>query len=402
MMYKHDSQASDCPPIIENNANPAFRHGRYFSFALHAVLAMLVISVGAEDSAPAGPAEAPEATPVASPTPQATPEPPPPLSRRELVDSLSDAEVEQAIEAIRTSYLDGQVAMDPALRRAALEGLLIRIGPGLQIERPQSAASDVPAAPFLAEILDTRIAYVRLGTVSAGRIEEFKATLDGLEEKPVKSLILDLRGATGDFESAAEFARLLCPKGQLLFTLEKPSAKQERLFTSNRSPAFEGLVIVLTDSETRGPAEALAATLRVNLGAMIVGSDTAGAAVEFESLPLGGKAVLRLAVSRVTLPGSRPLYPGGIKPDIPVSLPLETRRLIFERSAENGVGPFVFESTQTRLDEAALVARTNPEIDYVRSQQKRSDNPPALRDTVLQRAVDLATAIQFYKPAKNR
>lgn len=316
------------------------------------------------------------------------------------MDSLSDEEVEKAIEIIRTSYLDGQAITDSALKRAALEGLLVRSGPGLEIEMPDASGASLPAIPFLAEILDSRIAYVRLGSVSSGALAEFQATLKDFEGKPVNALILDLRGAGGDFESAAEFARLLCPKGRLLFTLENPSAKQERLFTSNRVPAFDGLVIVLTDSETRGPAEALAATLRANLGAMIVGSDTAGAAVEFETVPLGGKAVLRVAVSRVILSGPTPLYPGGVKPDLPVSLPLETRRLIFERSAQNGVGPFVFESRRSRMDEAALVAKTNPEIDYVRAQQNRSATAPALRDTVLQRAVDLATAIQFYKQRK--
>ena len=45
------------------------------------------------------------------------------------------------------------------------------------------------------------------------------------------------------------------------------------------------------------------------------------------------------------------------------------------------------------MNEAALVANTNPEI----TEDSREKASPALRDTVLQRAVDLVTAIGFYK-----
>jgi hypothetical protein len=46
------------------------------------------------------------------------------------------------------------------------------------------------------------------------------------------------------------------------------------------------------------------------------------------------------------------------------------------------------------MNEAALVANTNPEIS---STAESDDDSEPLRDTVLQRAVDLVTAISFYK-----
>jgi hypothetical protein len=47
------------------------------------------------------------------------------------------------------------------------------------------------------------------------------------------------------------------------------------------------------------------------------------------------------------------------------------------------------------MNEAALVAGTNPEIESARDRSR-----PSLRDTVLQRAMDLVTAINFYKRQK--
>jgi hypothetical protein len=57
------------------------------------------------------------------------------------------------------------------------------------------------------------------------------------------------------------------------------------------------------------------------------------------------------------------------------------------------VGRFVFDVEPPRMNEAALVAKTNPEIGEDRS----SKSAPALRDPVLQRAMDLVTAIGFFK-----
>lgn len=340
-----------------------------------------------EAAAPPDAAGGPEAAPTQ-----------PPLSRRELLESLSDEEVQKAIEAIKKSFLDPGVVSDAALRRAALEGLAVRFEPGIEIQPRQPATPRAPAHAFVAEILDSHIGYVRPGTIDAASLAQFNATLETFRTGGADALILDLRstGEKGDFEAAAEFARRLCRKGQMLFTLQKPSAKQERIFTANRDPAFEGLVVVLTDSRTAGPAEALAATLRANLGAMVIGADTMGAAVEFESLPLGGGASLQLAVSQVLLSGSSPLFPEGVKPDIAIALPREVQDKIFLESAEKGVSPHVFELERSRMSEAALVANTNPEIDNAQASQRDPGSARPPRDIVLQRAVDLVTAIQFY------
>jgi hypothetical protein len=55
------------------------------------------------------------------------------------------------------------------------------------------------------------------------------------------------------------------------------------------------------------------------------------------------------------------------------------------------------------MNEAALVAGTNPELDAIQATQKAKGEKPkaALRDAVLQRAVDFITTIAIYerKPA---
>jgi hypothetical protein len=345
---------------------------------------------------PAEPVPVQPALPV-QPTP--TPAPAPTPTAREVINGLSEQQLEQAVRMIRENFLDPARTDDKELRRATLEGLLQRIEPGAIVTLETPAGGTPEQMPFVAEILDSRIGYIRLGALDKESLAQMDASLASFNEKRLRAVILDLRAAphSGDFEAGAEFARRFCEKGKLLFSIEKPSAKQERIFTSNQDPAFSGVLVVLTDDDTAGAAEALAATLRLNANAMIVGADTSGEAVEFADVPLGDGKLLRVAVAQVTLPESGAIYPEGVKPDIAVSLTPARQEEIFRLSREKGVSQFVFENERPRMNEAALIANTNPEIELT---EGNSRGRPQNWDTVLQRAVDLVTAISFYKDKK--
>ncbi|MCK9588733.1 MAG: S41 family peptidase [Terrimicrobiaceae bacterium] len=321
----------------------------------------------------------------------------PPASLRETVNSLDAPQIQKAIDALQANFLSPSALDEASKQKALLEGLVRRLSPGAAIITADNAKGRTDLVPFLAEILDDRAGYIRPGTLDAAALSQLDASLASFSEKKLPAVILDLRGVAGgsEFDSAADFARRFCPKGKMLFSIQKPSAKQERILTSTQEPAYEGILVVLTDPDTAGAAEALAATLRQNAGAMIVGSDTAGEAVEFSEVSLGGGKILRVAVSQVVLSENATIFPGGVKPDIAISLPPGVLADIYAATKDKGVSQFVFDSGRPRMNEAALVASTNPEI------ENSKDRPrPPLRDTVLQRAMDLVTAINFSKRQK--
>ncbi len=311
------------------------------------------------------------------------------------VDSLDDAQVQKALEAVRANFLSSE-QIDQASQRALLLGLIESFGPGVSVVE---VTKEPPAAkksfPFLAEILDGRAGYIRPGSLDAAALTQMDSALGNFREKSIGAVVLDLRGmpAGSAFEGCAEFAKRFCPKGAILFTIQKPNAKQERIVTNDRVPEFEGVLVVLVDSDTEGAGEVLAATLRDNAKAMVVGDQTAGGAAEFAEFPIGGGRSVRVAVSQVLAPKGGGLFPNGVKPDIAVRLDRETRDAIFEKAREEGVSRFALDVEPPRLNEAALVANTNPEIGGDRPEKSQ----PALRDPVLQRALDLVTAIGFFK-----
>jgi hypothetical protein len=354
-------------------------------FALLVLLPVLY----AADPLPEVTPPAPE--PVETPAPVPTPTPLPSLD--DWINSLDDAQVQNALELLETQF-QGAEELDASVKqRALLQGLTTRLAPGVGIG---VGTHDSTTPPFLAEILDARAGYIRPGSLDATALTQMDAALEKFSGKQVPALILDLRGLRSgeDLETAAKFARRLTPKGKILFTIQKPSAKQERILTSDTDPLFAGILLVLVDADTAGASEVLAATLREHAGAMLLGETTAGEAVEFVEFPLGGDKALRLAVSRVVLPVGGVVFPQGVSPEVPVPLDSGVRDRIFELGQKGGVSRFVFDVERPRVNEAALVANRNPEISAPVKNDESSASP---RDPVLQRAMDLVTAILFYK-----
>src|SRR5438067_496041 len=188
------------------------------------------------------------------------------------------------------------------------------------------------------------------------------------------------------------------PKSKALFSLRKPAARQDRSFNSDRDPAFQGLIVALIDSDTAGSAEAVAADLRFYDKALLVGQASAGRAVEYSDLPLPSGKILRVASAEAVMADGQSLFPGGVKPDLPVEMSVADKRQIFRLSGEKGMTPFVYETERPHLIEAALIAGTNPELDISDAQRRsRAREKQPARDSVLQRALDVVTSLEIYQ-----
>ena len=330
-------------------------------------------------------------------TPAPSPSPIPEL--RTVVDSLTESDLQEVISLLKSNYLNPDALTGRELARATVEGLVARLSPGVSI-LTGTAPGITGTSPFRSEILDDRIGYVRLGALTNETAPALDAALKNFTDKSLNSVVVDLRATPGssDFEAAAEIAKRFCPKGTLLFTIKKPNAKPERTFSSNRDPQFQGVIAVLVDRDTTGAPEVIAAVLRAHARALVIGEPTRGQAVEFADLPLHDGKVLRVAEALVILPGNGVIFPEGVKPDLDVRQSPEEIREILKQSLDKGISRFVFETERPKLNEAALVARINPELDAIEAAQgKKPNTKPAPRDIALQRAVDFITTVAFYR-----
>lgn len=370
---------------------------RLVRFLFLALLCLGRIPEGAAQSPARSPASAATPSPTAAPSPSSSSTP----TTEAIINSMGSADVQQAIQLLKTNYINPEALSESELDRATLYGIMDRIGPGVMIFSERAPQPNESTNPFFGEVLEGHIAYLRFGALTPANLQALDANLQTLRAKKPDAAVIDLRAspATNDFAVAAEFAKRFTAKGKPLFTLRKTSAKQERAFTADRDAAYDGLMIVLADGETSGPAEAIAGVLRLHNKALIIGQPTAGQAVEFSDLPLNGGRILRVAVAEALLPEERSLFPGGVKPDLPVEMPIQDKRVVFQRSAEKGMSQFIFEAERPHLNEAALLSGRNPEIEAAEAAQRRKGaaEKPATRDPVLQRAVDVVTSLAIYQ-----
>ena len=349
---------------------------------------------------PASPNRPPTPTKPAatsSPSPSATP------TTEQLINSLGQSDLQTVITLLKSNFTNPDAITDVELSRATVEGLLTRLSHGVILLPNRESVPPQTASPLYSETLEGHVGYLRLGTLDSANLQAMDKSLGVFSSNKVDALIIDLRAnaPTTDFALAAEFAKRFCPKGKPLFKLRKPATRQDRVFSSDRDPAFQGLITVLADGETAGAAEVLAGALRIYDKALVIGQPTAGRAVEYSDLPLPSGKILRVAVAEATLPEGQPLFPDGIKPDLPVEMSMVEKRQIFQVSAEKGMGPFVYENERPHMNEAALLAGTNPELDAAEAGQRRRERglqeKPAVHDLVLQRALDLVTSLEVYQ-----
>jgi hypothetical protein len=368
-------------------------------------ISIFAVNLGAQSPTPTSPPPAPPgrtpqaqskspALPAASPS--ATP------TREGLVNSLGPADLQAVITLLKSNFTNPDAITDIELNRATVEGLLVRLPHGvILLSGKENLPSAAPSA-FYSEVIAGSIGYVRLGSLNGADLQALDKSLSNFGGKKVNALIVDLRAsqATDDLALAAEFAKRFCPRGKTIFTLRKPTGRQDRGFNSDRDPAFRGLVMVLADGDTAGAAEAITAALRFYDKALVIGQPTAGRAAEYSDLPLPTGKILRLAVGEMISPEGRSLFPEGVKPDLPVEMSLADKRQIFQLSGEKGMSPFVYEAGRPHMNEAALLAGTNPEVEAAEAAQQRrgrSQEKPPPHDPVLQRALDVITSLEVYQ-----
>jgi Peptidase family S41 len=365
---------------------------------LHSLRILLVIlGTMASDLRAQSPSPAAPPSPSAKPSaPASVPSPSVSPKAEDLINSLGPADVQAAISLLKANFTKPDAINDTELNRATLQGLLLRLGPGLMLLPDKANLTVEVPAPFYAEVLDGHVGYLRPGTLNAANLQAMDKKLAEFAGKKADALVVDLRSSSGtDFGVAADFAKRFVLKGKPLFSLRK-QGKQERAFVSDRDPAYQGLIVLLGDGDTAGGAEALVAAVRFYDKALIIGQTTAGRAAEYSDLPLPSGKILRVAASEVLSPDGHALYPEGVKPDLPVEMSMVDKRQIFQGSVEKGMVVFVSENERPHLNEAALMAGTNPELESAEQRRGRGqDRSP--HDAVLQRALDLVTSLEIYQ-----
>ncbi|MGK0186905.1 MAG: hypothetical protein ACI9R3_002690 [Verrucomicrobiales bacterium] len=311
-----------------------------------------------------------------------------------LIDTLNQASLQSAFQLLRQRYLEKESLTLDRLNRIALEGVLAQLGTGAELVPEKSHAESGSQLRMVSELISEDIAYVRPVTLSGGELKNFDSVLVGFQKSPARALILDLRcpGGTDQFRNAAEYCSRFVDSGAELFQILRPEGTgNPQMYKARKGQRWNKRLVVLVDGDTCPAGEILAASLRHQLGCLLVGSTTPGRTAEYEEVPIGKGGLLRYAVAEVIVVADQKLFGEGVVPDIRKELDLDEKRTMFLRAQSQGVHSFVTDVERARLNEAALVAGSNPEL-AARMEKNEGASEPEFRDEIIQAAVDVLTA----------
>lgn len=320
-----------------------------------------------------------------------------------LIDTLNQSSLQEAFRLLTTDYINHNNLSELEINRAALQGILRRLDfDAMLLTEEQLSNRDSPFEYHQAIITDDT-AYIRFGKFNEKCVAQLDRSLTEFSKNSeITHLIVDLRSpqAQAEFVIASEILGRFRPPNELLFKIRRPGNDRPTLFVSQPvEHSWNRELILLVDAETGNVGEIIAAVLKRETNCLVIGEKTPGLTVEYRDVIIAEDRVLRYAIAEVVLEDDSSIFRVGIKPDIVTPTPYESKRSIF-RLTESGknLRDFLIQKERPRLNEAALVAGTDPEIDYylLRSNNKPTpwDKPP-LQDRSLQQAADLLNATAF-------
>ncbi len=181
-------------------------------------------------------------------------------------------------------------------------------------------------------IPDKPVGYARIGSFQNTTPRELDDAINALKAIGARAIILDLRGNHGgSFLAAVETARRLLPAGLIVTTQGQVSEVANQAFTSSTGMGAHDIpVVLLIDAETASASEVLAAALKDNNRATVVGMPSFGKGsvqyplrlVTLDDIdPLTGKKInksgtVRVTIAKLIAPTSGPISGIGINPHL--------------------------------------------------------------------------------------
>lgn len=161
------------------------------------------------------------------------------------------------------------------------------------------------------------IGYLRLAQFGPNCAREIEAALDELEDKGMKSLILDLReNGGGDLHETVKILGLLVPPDTAVVSVRERGKPEEFLKTPERQRRQRNYpVAVLVDRNSASASELTAGALQDLKRAKIIGEKTYGKGSVQNIIPMGNGTALRLTIATYHTPSGNTPHLKGITPE---------------------------------------------------------------------------------------
>ena len=171
---------------------------------------------------------------------------------------------------------------------------------------------------FVPSVVDDRIerdgiGYLRVANFQKTTLQELDSALVRLRSEGMRVLVMDLRGNPGGlFAAAVQMADRFLPAGVIVTTQGQVRAYAKTYLAQNPLAATDVPLVVLVDGDTASAAEVVAAALKENERAVLVGQPTFGKGSIQKLIPLQTGVGLHLTLARFYSPLGQPFAGTGV------------------------------------------------------------------------------------------
>lgn len=167
--------------------------------------------------------------------------------------------------------------------------------------------------------------------------EDFSKAMARLQKAGIKKVVLDLRGNTGGYLSAAvDIASSLLPGGSVIFQEEqKDGATTSQSTNDDYGYVPMDQIVILQNDTTASASEALIGALRDNLTDKVVtiGTTSYGKGTEQTTVPFSDGTSIKYTIAKWLTPNGDSIHEKGFAPDIEVQ-PEDVSKISYTTSLE--------------------------------------------------------------------
>ncbi len=164
-------------------------------------------------------------------------------------------------------------------------------------------------------MLDNNMAYIQVTEFEDVSVKQFQNALAKAREEGMKGMILDLRGNPGgSLNAVVEMARMLLPKGMIVYTEDKNGKRSE--YTCDGTKALEVPLVVLVDTNSASASEIMAGAIKDYGIGTLVGTTTFGKGIVQQIIPFRDGSAVKITISAYYTPKGNNIHGIGIEPDV--------------------------------------------------------------------------------------
>lgn len=168
------------------------------------------------------------------------------------------------------------------------------------------------------DLIEDNIGYIKITSFDDLTYRDFKAELDGLGEKDIKGLVIDLRNNPGGLLSrTVQIADELLGKGDIVYTQTKDGT---RFYEKSDKDMVDYPLAVIINGGSASASEILAGAVKDRERGTLVGTTTFGKGVVQRLHDLPDGSGIKLTISEYFTPNGINIHGIGIDPDIEVEL----------------------------------------------------------------------------------